>query len=90
MKSMIARTVALALALGFAAAAPLANAEPQNCGQTVGESVNAYLTRHPDIKNSLSHKGQQESPGSPDPVLSYLQRHPDVREALITLSGQCV
>lgn len=70
--------------------APLANSAPQRCDQTVGNSIDAYLTRHPDVKKNLATLGQQESPGSPDPVLSYLERHPDVRQALITLSQKCV
>jgi len=69
--------------------APLASAAPQ-CDQTFGNSVDAYLKRHPDVKNSLTNRGKQEDPGAPDPVLSYLERHPDVRQALITLSQQCV
>lgn len=88
--SGITRAIAVGV-LGVAGVlAPVANAAPQQCDQTVGNSVDAYLTRHPDVKSTLSHRGQQEDPGAPDPVLSYLQRHPDVRQALITLSQQCV
>lgn len=68
---------------------PVANAAPEQCNKTVGESVDSYLKEHPDIKKALAKKGKAESPGSPDPVLSYLERHPDVRQALITLSQQC-
>jgi hypothetical protein len=68
---------------------PTANAEPA-CDATVGESVDAYLNRHPDVRQELDKRGQQESPGSPNPALDYLNRHPDVRQALITLSQQCV
>lgn len=67
--------------------APVANAEP--CDQTVGESIDSYLNRHPDIKNDLANRGKQEDPGAPNPVLAYLERHPNVRQALITLSQQC-
>ncbi|MGH3563550.1 MAG: heme-binding protein [Mycobacterium sp.] len=55
----------------------------------MGQSVDSYLQQHPDIKQELAERGQQESPGSPNPVLDYLNRHPDVRQALITLSQQC-
>lgn len=85
----ITRISAAALVGVSVVLAPLANAAPQ-CDQTVGESVDAYLKRHPDVKNTLSNRGKQEDPGAPDPVLSYLERHPDVRQALITLSQQCV
>lgn len=72
-------------------ALPVANADPQEqCDTTFGESVDAYLNRHPDVRQKLASKGEQESPGSPNPVLDYLNRHPDVRQALITLSQQCV
>jgi hypothetical protein len=74
-----------------AVALPVAHADPADqCDTTVGDSVDAYLTRHPDVKQKLTHRGQQESPGSSDPLLDYLNRHPDVRQALITLSQQCV
>jgi len=88
--SSITRAIAVGLVSVAAVLAPVANAAPQECDQTVGNSVDAYLKRHPDVKNSLSNRGKQEDPGAPDPVLSYLQRHPDVRQALITLSQQCV
>lgn len=70
-------------------ALPTAGADPQQCNTTFGESVDSFLNRHPDIRAELAAKGQQESPGSPNPVLDYLNRHPDVRQALITLSQQC-
>lgn len=68
--------------------APVANAAP--CDQTVGESIDSYLNRHPDVRAELDEKGRQEDPGAPNPTLAYLERHPHVREALITLSQQCV
>jgi hypothetical protein len=67
-------------------ALPVANADPQ-CNQTVGDSINAYLTRHPDVKARLQSQSQAEGDG-PD-VISYLNRHPDVRQHLINLSQQC-
>ena len=71
-------------------ALPAANADPQQpCNKTVGESIDQYLNEHPDVRQQLAAKGQQESPGSPNPVLDYLNRHPDVRQHLITLSQQC-
>jgi hypothetical protein len=66
-------------------ALPAANATP--CNQTVGQSIDAYLTRHPDVKQTLSAKSQAEG-GGPN-VMDYLNRHPDVRQHLIDLSQQC-
>lgn len=68
---------------------PVAAADPKQCDTTVGQSIDAYLQRHPDVKQELTDKGRAESPGDPDPVLGYLNRHPHVRQALITLSQQC-
>ncbi len=80
----------LGASISAAPAVPTAHAGPdQGCDTTVGESVDSYLSRHPDVKQELTHRGQQESPGSPDPLLDFLTRHPDVRQALITLSQQC-
>jgi hypothetical protein len=62
-----------------------ANADP--CNQTVGQSIDSYLQRHPDVKASLSAKSQAEG-GGPN-VMDYLSRHPDVRQHLIDLSQQC-
>ena len=76
---LLTATAATVLAL------PLANAEP--CNQTVGQSIDSYLTRHPDIKQQLSSKSQAEG-GGPN-VIDYLSRHPDVRQHLIDLSQQC-
>ena len=67
-------------------ALPLASADPP-CNQTVGQSIDAYLTRHPDVKQQLSSRSQAEG-GGPN-VLDYLSRHPDVRQHLINLSQQC-
>jgi hypothetical protein len=65
-------------------ALPVANAA---CSQTVGQSIDSYLSRHPDVKAHLSSQSQAEG-GGPD-VISYLNRHPDVRQHLIDLSQQC-
>ena len=67
-------------------ALPAANADPQ-CDQTVGQSIDAYLTRHPDVKQQLQAKSQAEGGGGN--VIDYLNRHPDVRQHLIDLSQQC-
>ncbi|WP_068185295.1 hypothetical protein [Mycobacterium sp. UM_CSW] len=66
---------------------PLAGADPQ-CDQTVGQSIDSYLTRHPDVKQQLQARSQAE--GSGGNVIDYLNRHPDVRQHLIDLSQQCV
>jgi hypothetical protein len=66
-------------------ALPVANADP--CNQTVGQSIDAYLTRHPDVKQQLVSRSQAEGDG-PN-VIDYLNRHPDVRQHLIDLSQQC-
>ncbi|SOX56234.1 hypothetical protein MAAFP003_4935 [Mycobacterium ahvazicum] len=66
-------------------ALPVASADP--CNQTVGQSIDAYLSRHPDVKATLSAKSQAEG-GGPN-VIDYLNRHPDVRQRLINLSQQC-
>ena len=65
-------------------ALPVANAQ---CDQTVGNSIDSYLKRHPDVKAHLSSQSQAEG-GGPN-VLDYLNRHPDVRQNLINLSQQC-
>jgi hypothetical protein len=65
-------------------ALPVASAQ---CDETVGQSINDYLTRHPDVKQRLSSQSQAEG-GGPN-VLDYLSRHPDVRQHLIDLSQQC-
>ncbi|OBI88964.1 hypothetical protein [Mycobacterium sp. 1245805.9] len=68
-------------------AMPLAGADPQ-CDQTVGQSIDSYLTRHPDVKQQLQARSQAEGGGGN--VIDYLNRHPDVRQHLIDLSQQCV
>ncbi|WP_024442191.1 MULTISPECIES: hypothetical protein [unclassified Mycobacterium] len=88
--SGITRAIAVSLLSVAAVLTPVANAAPQQCDQTFGNSIDAYLNRHPDVRAELDEKGRQEDPGAPNPVLSYLERHPHVREALITLSQQCV
>ncbi|MCV7379761.1 hypothetical protein BST11_16840 [Mycobacterium alsense] len=77
--------------LGAAAAAlislPVAAADP-GCNQTVGQSIDSYLQRHPDLHQQLQAKSQAEGDGGD--VIAYLNRHPDVRQHLIDLSQQCV
>src|ERR1700761_8773998 len=68
-------------------AVPMASTANAQCDQTVGDSINSYLTRHPDVKQRLSSQSQAEG-GGPN-VLEYLSRHPDVRQHLIDLSQQC-
>jgi hypothetical protein len=65
-------------------ALPVANAA---CDQTVGQSIDSYLQRHPDVHQQLQNRSQAEG-GGPD-VIGYLNRHPDVRQHLIDLSQQC-
>ena len=65
-------------------ALPVANAQ---CDQTVGNSIDSYLKRHPDLHQELQARSQAEG-GGPN-VLDYLNRHPDVRQNLINLSQQC-
>jgi hypothetical protein len=80
---LLAATAAAVITLpvaGTAGAAP--------CNQTVGQSIDSYLQRHPDVKQDLSNRSQAEG-GGPD-VIGYLMRHPDVRQHLIDLSQQCV
>ena len=78
---LLSATAAVAIAL------PVANADPQ-CDQTVGQSIDSYLKRHPDVKAELQARSQAEGGGGN--VLDYLSRHPDVRQHLIDLSQQCV
>ncbi|MBV9722819.1 MAG: hypothetical protein JO082_12995 [Mycobacterium sp.] len=68
-------------------ALPLAGPANAQCNQTVGQSIDSYLSRHPDIKQQLSANSQAEG-GGPN-ILDYLNRHPDVRQHLINLSQQC-
>jgi hemophore-related protein len=85
--AVLSATAAVVIAL------PAANAAPQQCNTTVGQStsqvVESYLDRHPDVKQELTAKAQAESPGSNNALLDYLNRHPDVRQALVTLANQC-
>ncbi len=79
----------LSAAASFVIALPVANAEPQcNPDQTVGQSIDSYLTRHPEVKQELAARSQAEGGGTN--VIDYLNRHPDVRQHLIDLSQQCV
>ncbi len=75
----------LTVAAATMIALPVANAAP--CNETVGNSINAYLQRHPDLHRQLESKSEAEG-GGPD-VIGYLNRHPDVRQHLIDLSQQC-
>jgi hypothetical protein len=68
-------------------ALPAAYADPQ-CNQTVGQSIDSYLSRHPDVKAQLQGKSQAEGGGGN--IGDYLNRHPDVRQHLIDLSQECV
>jgi hypothetical protein len=80
---LLSATAAAVIAL------PVANADPQcNQDQTVGQSIDSYLKRHPDLHQQLIAKSQAE--GSGGNVIDYLNRHPDVRRHLIDLSQQCV
>ena len=67
-------------------ALPVANAQCD--GQTVGNSIDQYLQRHPDLHQQL--QSQSEAEGGGPNVIDYLNRHPDVRQHLIDLSQQCV
>ena len=67
-------------------ALPVANAAPQ-CDQTVGNSIDSYLKRHPDLHQQLQAKSEAEGGGGN--VIDYLNRHPDVRQHLIDLSHSC-
>ncbi|HWF29036.1 MAG TPA: hypothetical protein VG327_11765 [Mycobacterium sp.] len=70
-------------------ALPVANADPQcNQDQTVGQSIDSYLKRHPDLHQQLQARSEAEGGGGN--VIDYLNRHPDVRQHLIDLSQQCV
>ncbi len=67
-------------------ALPVANADTQ-CNQDVGQSIDSYLQRHPDLHQQLIAKSQAE--GGNGNVIDYLNRHPDVRQHLIDLSHAC-
>lgn len=68
-------------------ALPVANADPQQCTD-VGETIDSYLDRHPDLHQELQSKSQAE--GGNGSAVDYLNRHPDVRQHLIELSHECV
>jgi hypothetical protein len=53
----------------------------------VGNSIDQYLQRHPDLHQQLQARSEAEG-GGPN-VIDYLNRHPDVRQHLIDLSQQC-
>jgi hypothetical protein len=69
-------------------ALPVAGADPaQPCNQTVGDSIDQYLQKHPALHQQLQARAQAED-GNGN-VIDYLNRHPDVRQHLIDLSQQC-
>jgi hypothetical protein len=78
---LLAATASAVIAL------PVANADPP-CNQTVGNSIDQYLQRHPDLHQQLEARSRAE--GGNGNVMDYLNRHPDVRQHLIDLSQQCV
>ncbi|MEB4207673.1 hypothetical protein [Mycobacterium sp. 94-17] len=80
---LLTAAAATAIALPLAGTA---NASPP-CNQTVGNSIDAYLQKHPDLHQQLQAKSEAEG-GGPN-VIDYLNRHPDVRQHLIDLSQQC-
>ena len=80
---LLAASAAAVIALPVAGTA---SAAPQ-CNQTVGQSIDQYLQRHPDLHQQLQNRSEAEG-GGPD-VIAYLNRHPDVRQHLIDLSQQC-
>jgi hypothetical protein len=69
-------------------ALPMASTANAACDQTVGNSIDSYLKRHPDLHQELQARSEAEG-GGPN-VIDYLNRHPDVRQHLIDLSQQCV
>ncbi len=80
---LLTATAATVIALPMASTA---NADP-GCDQTVGNSIDSYLKRHPDLHQELQARSEAEG-GGPN-VIDYLNRHPDVRQHLIDLSQQC-
>ena len=68
-------------------ALPLASPANAQCDQTVGNSIDSYLKRHPDLHQQLQARSEAEG-GGPN-VIDYLNRHPDVRQHLIDLSHSC-
>jgi hypothetical protein len=80
---LLTATAATVIALPLAGTA---NADPP-CDQTVGDSIDAYLQKHPDLHQQLQARAQAENGNGS--VIDYLNRHPDVRQHLIDLSQQC-
>lgn len=80
---LLTATAATVIALPLAGTA---SADPP-CNQTVGNSIDQYLQRHPDLHAQLQARSQAE--GGNGNVIDYLNRHPDVRQHLIDLSQQC-
>jgi hypothetical protein len=80
---LLVATTATGMALPVAGTA---SADPP-CNQTVGNSIDSYLKRHPDLHQQLQEKSRAE--GGNGNVIDYLNRHPDVRQHLIDLSQQC-
>jgi hypothetical protein len=76
----------LTVAAATAIALPAASAAPQ-CDQDVGNSIDSYLKRHPDLHQQLINQSQAE--GSGGNLVDFLNRHPDVRQHLIDLSHEC-
>jgi hypothetical protein len=77
----------LAAAASAVIALPVASADPPCNNKTVGQSIDSYLQRHPDLHAQLQARSQAE--GGNGNVIDYLNRHPDVRQHLIDLSQQC-
>src|ERR1700739_2703454 len=76
---LLTATAAMVIAL------PVASADPP-CNQTVGNSIDSYLKRHPDLHQQLQAKSQAE--GGNGNVIDYLNRHSEVRQRLIVLLQQ--
>jgi len=71
---------------------PVASADPQQqcnttVGQTVSQTLQSYLDRHPDVKHQLTAQSQAE--GGSNNVIDYLNRHPDIRQHLVDLANKC-
>jgi hypothetical protein len=81
---LMAATAATVIALPLAGTA---NASPPCNNQTVGNSIDSYLQKHPDLHQQLQAKASAD--GGNGNVMDYLNRHPDVRQHLIDLSAQC-
>ena len=77
----------LSAAASVLVALPSASPASAACDQTVGNSIDSYLKRHPDLHQQLQAKSEAEG-GGPN-VIDYLNRHPDERQHLIDLSQQC-